>query len=67
MILITWTDWAGQTRECRVEAIKLWEARGGGRDHPDGTVVEGYREGRGVLQLDVNDRVGNLFITGVER
>jgi len=65
MIQIEWTDRDGVQRTTRVEAVKLWEARGGGRDHPDGTVIEGYRNGHGVIQLDADDRIGSVLITEV--
>jgi len=66
MIQIEWTDRNGVQRTSRVEAINLWEARGGGLEHPDGTVIEGYRDRMGVLQLDADDRVGTVMIREVE-
>jgi len=66
MIQIEWTDRDGAYRFMRVEAVKLWEARGGGPEHPDGTVIEGYRDRMGVLQLDADDRVGTVMIREVK-
>jgi len=66
MIQIEWTDRNGQEQVAKVDAIKLWKARGGGRDHPDGTVIEGYRGGNGVLQLDADDRIGVVNIKEVQ-
>jgi hypothetical protein len=66
MIQIHWIDHMGRDQFARVESIKLWEARGGGREHPDGTVIEGYRDGHGVIQLDQDDWVGQVYITEVK-
>lgn len=48
----------GQVTNIPCDGIRLWEARGGGREHPDGTVIEAYRGSHGVLQLDADDRIG---------
>ena len=66
MIQIEWTDRNGDQRTILVEAVNLWEARGGGPEHPDGTVIEGYRNRSGVLQLDADDRVGIVMIREVK-
>ena len=66
MIVISWMDRSGKNWETPVDAVKLWEARGGSRDHPDGTIIEGYRNGYGVIQLDADDRIGSVLITEEE-
>ena len=62
MITIRWRDRNGD-HSIQVDQVRTWEARGGSPEHPDGTVVEGYRDGiGGVLQLDATDRVGGVQI-----
>jgi hypothetical protein len=54
VIEIEWDDGHG-SHTVRADFVKLWQTRGGGREHPDGTVVEAYRDGSGILQMDADD------------
>lgn len=65
MIEISYHDRYGHHARVLVDSVKIWEARGGGREHPDGTVIEGWRGGTGVVQLDTDDRVGTVLISEV--
>lgn len=63
MIEISYHDRYGHPMQVLVDQVKIWEASGGGREHPDGTVIEGWRGGTGVVQLDADDRVGPVLLT----
>ena len=68
MIELLWTDRGGRECSVRVEQIRLWQVRKGegSREHPEGTVIEGYRDRMGVIQLDANDRIGSVIIREVQ-
>jgi hypothetical protein len=66
MIQIEWIDREGHEQTVRADFIKLWKAFGGGREHPDGTVIEACRDGIGILQLDADDRIGAVYIREVK-
>ena len=65
---LQWTDRYGNEQSVLVDWIKTWEVREGQgtREHPEGTVIEGYRGGMGGIQLHANERIGGIYITEVE-
>lgn len=62
-IEITWTDRYGD-HTVLADSVRLWQSEGGA-DHVAGTVVEAYRSGSGVLQLDQNNRIGAVYLKEV--